>query len=132
MTATTVATANPRRTTHPRVAIVGATGAVGQEFLSVLDARDFPLGGLRLLASPRSAGKTVDFQGKRHTIEALNEDSFAGIDIALFSAGGSISKQLAQAAVDAGADAAAQVGEVVSVQVIPRPHEDLGKLGKWI
>ncbi len=91
------------RTTHPTVAIVGATGAVGQEFLRVLDQRRFPLGGLKLLASARSAGKTVEFQGKTIVIDELTEQSFAGIDIALFSAGGSISKKYAQAAVDAGA-----------------------------
>lgn len=91
------------RTTHPTVAIVGATGAVGQEFLRVLDQRSFPLGGLRLLASARSAGKSVEFQGKPIVIEELTEHSFEGIDIALFSAGGSISKQHAQTAVDAGA-----------------------------
>lgn len=91
------------RTTHPTVAIVGATGAVGQEFLRVLDQRSFPMSGLKLLASARSAGKSVEFQGKPIVIEELTEQSFAGVDIALFSAGGSISKQYAQAAVDAGA-----------------------------
>ncbi len=92
-----------RRTTHPTVAIVGATGAVGQEFLRVLDQRGFPLGGLKLLASARSAGKSVEFQGKPIVIDELTEQSFGGVDIALFSAGGSISKQYAQAATDAGA-----------------------------
>ena len=91
------------RTSHPVVAIVGATGAVGQEFLRVLDQRSFPLGGLKLLASARSAGKSVEFQGKSIVIEELTEQSFEGVDIALFSAGGSISKKYAQAAVDAGA-----------------------------
>ncbi len=91
------------RTTHPTVAIIGATGAVGQEFLRVLDQRHFPLGGLKLLASARSAGKTVEFQGKSIVIDELTEQSFEGIDIALFSAGGSISKKYAQAAIDAGA-----------------------------
>ncbi|MFN3166831.1 MAG: aspartate-semialdehyde dehydrogenase [Phycisphaeraceae bacterium] len=93
----------PHPATHPTVAIVGATGAVGQEFLRVLDQRGFPMDGLKLLASARSAGKTVAFQGKTHTIEELSADSFEGIDLALFSAGGSISKRFAQAAVDAGA-----------------------------
>ncbi|MEO0474690.1 MAG: aspartate-semialdehyde dehydrogenase [Planctomycetota bacterium] len=91
------------RTTHPTVAIVGASGAVGQEFLRVLDQRSFPLGGLKLLASARSAGKSVEFQGKQIVIDELTEQSFEGVDIALFSAGGSISKKYAQAAVDAGA-----------------------------
>lgn len=85
------------------VAIVGVTGAVGQEFLRVLDQRVFPIGSLRLLASARSAGKTIEFRGKMHTVEELTADSFKDIDLALFSAGGSISKQFAQAAVDAGA-----------------------------
>ncbi len=93
---------NPRKD-HPTVAIVGVTGAVGQEFLRVLDQRQFPIGGLRLLASARSAGKALDYQGKTHTIEELTESSFKGVDIALFSAGGSISKQFGPIAVDAGA-----------------------------
>ena len=103
MTSTRTQPTAHKRTTHPTVAIVGATGAVGQEFLRVLDQRSFPLGGLKLLASARSAGKTVEFQGKPIVIDELTEASFGGVDIALFSAGGSISKQYAQAAVDAGA-----------------------------
>ena len=85
------------------VAIVGVTGAVGQAFLEVLAERSFPIGELKLLASPRSAGKTFTFQGKPHTVEALSEDSFEGVDVALFSAGGSISEQYAPLAVKAGA-----------------------------
>lgn len=85
------------------VAIVGVTGAVGQEFLRVLDQRSFPLANLKLLASARSAGKTIEFKGKTYTVEELTADSFGDVDIALFSAGGSISKQFAKAAVDAGA-----------------------------
>ncbi len=88
---------------QPTVAIVGATGAVGQEFLAVLDQRDFPIGQLRLLASARSAGKTIEFKGLAHTVEELTEDSFEGIDVAFFSAGGSISKKFAPIAADAGA-----------------------------
>lgn len=91
------------RATRPTVAIVGATGAVGQEFLRVLEQRQFPMGELRLLASARSAGKTAQYKGESLTIQELTADSFEGVDIALFSAGGSISKQYAQAAVDAGA-----------------------------
>jgi len=87
----------------PVVAIVGATGAVGVELLRCLESRGFPLGGLKLLASPRSAGKTLDFKGEPVTIEALTEESFAGVDIALFSAGSGISKRYAAAAVKAGA-----------------------------
>ena len=85
------------------VAIVGATGAVGQEFLRVLDQRKFPIKDLKLLASARSAGTKMDFAGQSLTVEELTAKSFEGIDIALFSAGGSISKQYAQIAVDAGA-----------------------------
>ncbi len=85
------------------VAIVGATGAVGQEFLAVLAERRFPIKSLRLLASSRSAGKQINFAGKTHTVETLTKDSFAGVRIAFFSAGGSISKEFAPAAVEAGA-----------------------------
>ncbi|MEM1446774.1 MAG: aspartate-semialdehyde dehydrogenase, partial [Planctomycetota bacterium] len=92
-----------RRLSAPTVAIAGATGAVGEEFLRVLHQRGFPIGQLKLLASARSAGKPLDFAGQTYTCEELTEDSFNGVDIALFSAGGSISKKYAPAAVDAGA-----------------------------
>src|SRR5206468_1706241 len=85
------------------VAIVGATGAVGQEFLTVLAERNFPIRNLRLLASARSAGKKVDFRGNTYVVEELTKDSFKGVEIAFFSAGGSISKEFAPAAVAAGA-----------------------------
>ena len=85
------------------VAIAGATGAVGTEFLRLLESREFPLESLRLLASERSVGRSLPFRGRAHTVELLDEDSFAGIDIALFSAGGSRSKEFAPAAVRAGA-----------------------------
>ncbi len=85
------------------VAIVGATGAVGQEFLTVLAERNFPIKSLKLLASKNSAGKTVTFKGQAHTVEELTHDSFAGVQIAFFSAGGSISKEFAPSAVKAGA-----------------------------
>jgi aspartate-semialdehyde dehydrogenase len=85
------------------VAIAGATGAVGAEFLRLLEEREFPLGKLRLLASARSAGKTIRFRGADLPVEELTEDSFGGIDIAFFSAGGSRSKEFAHAAVRAGA-----------------------------
>ena len=81
----------------------GATGAVGQEFLAVLAERRFPIKSLRLLASSRSAGKQINFAGKTHTVETLTKDSFDGVQIAFFSAGGSISKEFAPAAVEAGA-----------------------------
>ena len=85
------------------VAVVGVTGAVGQEMLDVLAARDFPLSNPRPLASERSAGKTVQFRGEEIPIEVLGDDSFAGVDLALFSAGASISREYAPVAVDAGA-----------------------------
>ena len=84
------------------MAVVGATGAVGIEMLKTLEKRRFPVGKLTLLASARSAGKTLNFAGKAHTIRELTKDSFAGIDIALFSAGGSISKEFAPIAAQAG------------------------------
>ena len=86
----------------PHVAIVGATGAVGVEMLNVLERRRFPVGRLTLLASARSAGKTLPFQGKEVRVQELTKDSFKGIDIALFSAGGSISKEFAPVAAAAG------------------------------
>ncbi len=86
------------------VAVVGVTGAVGQEMLDVLEARDFPLSGIRPLASERSAGKTVQFKGEELPVEVLGQDSFSGIDLALFSAGASISREYAPLAVNSGAD----------------------------
>ncbi len=83
------------------VAIVGATGAVGQEFLTVLAERNFPMKSLKLLASARSAGKTAEFRGKTYTVEELTKDSFKDVQIAFFSAGGGISKEFAPAAVAA-------------------------------
>ncbi|MDX2145854.1 MAG: aspartate-semialdehyde dehydrogenase [Rhodospirillaceae bacterium] len=88
---------------NPVVAVVGATGAVGAEFMDCLAKRKFPVKDLRLLASARSAGKTARFNGKDIVIQELTENSFAGVDIAMFSAGGSISKRFAPIAVKAGA-----------------------------
>ncbi len=85
------------------LAIAGVTGAVGQEFLQILEQRDFPFDSLKMLASSRSAGKPIEFKGKTYTVEELTKDSFEGIDIALFSAGGGRSKEFAPAAVQAGA-----------------------------
>ena len=85
------------------VAVVGATGAVGVEMLNCLEQRNFPVKSLKLLASSRSAGKTMTFKGETLTIEELTQDSFEGVDIALFSAGGGRSKEYADAAVKAGA-----------------------------
>ena len=85
------------------VAIMGATGAVGQVMLEILAERDFPIDELRLLASPRSEGKKIDFKGDPHVVQALGEDSFAGIDLVLASAGGALSKRYNPHAVAAGA-----------------------------
>lgn len=85
------------------VAILGATGAVGQEFLRVLDQRAFPIDSLRLLASARSAGTKVAFRGQTLSVEEVGPRSFEGIDIALFSAGASSSRQWAPVAIQAGA-----------------------------
>src|SRR6266404_1490786 len=80
---------------NPHVAVVGATGAVGVEMIKTLERRGFPVGRLTLLASARSAGKLLRFRGEAIPIQDLAKESFAGIDIALFSAGGSISKEFA-------------------------------------
>lgn len=87
---------------QPHLAIVGATGAVGREMLVCLEERNFPLSQLTLLASARSAGKKLTFRGEELTIQELTPRSFAGIDIALFSAGGGISEEFAPHAADAG------------------------------
>lgn len=87
---------------HPHVAVVGATGAVGIEMIKVLERRRFPVGKLTLLASARSAGKKLTFAGQETTVTELTPESFRGIDIALFSAGGSISKEFAPIAAKAG------------------------------
>jgi aspartate-semialdehyde dehydrogenase len=85
------------------VAIVGATGAVGEQMREVLEEREFPVGELRVLASERSAGQFLPFKGRNLKVEVLKEDSFKDIDIGLFSAGGSVSAKFAPAAVAAGA-----------------------------
>jgi aspartate-semialdehyde dehydrogenase len=88
---------------QPVVAIVGATGAVGIDLIQCLEQRRFPLSRLKLLASARSAGKRLPFAGSSLVVEELTAKSFEGVDIALFSAGGAISKQFAAAAVASGA-----------------------------
>jgi aspartate-semialdehyde dehydrogenase len=85
------------------VAIVGATGAVGAELIQLLEQREFPLRGLKLLASSKSAGKVFNFKGEEIPVEALSRDSFRSIDIALFSAGAAASREYAEHAVAAGA-----------------------------
>lgn len=86
------------------IAVVGATGLVGQTILTVLAERNFPLGDLLLLASPRSAGKQLEFRGKMLPVKALKEDSFTnqGLDLALFAAGGGISKTFIPLAAEQG------------------------------
>jgi aspartate-semialdehyde dehydrogenase len=84
------------------IAVVGATGAVGRVMLSILEERKFPIGKLVPLASSRSAGKQVEFNGRKITVEELKADSFAGLDIALFSAGGSVSLEFCPIAAQAG------------------------------
>ncbi len=87
---------------NPHVAVVGATGAVGVEMIKTLEKRGFPVGKLTLLASARSVGKKLTYRGQEITIQELKKDSFAGIDIALFSAGGGISREYAPLAAQAG------------------------------
>ena len=87
----------------PVVAVVGATGAVGEEILRCLEQRETPLGQIRLLASARSAGKKIDFKGTPITVEEMTQDSFAGVDIALFSIGSGVAETFAPAATAAGA-----------------------------
>ncbi|WP_346291072.1 aspartate-semialdehyde dehydrogenase [Sphaerothrix gracilis] len=86
-----------------RVAVLGATGAVGTELLSLLESRQFPIAELKLLASARSAGKKIAFQGANLTVEPLDEHAFDNVDLVLASAGGSVSRQWAPKAVEAGA-----------------------------
>jgi len=87
----------------PVVAIAGVTGAVGAQFIDTLDKRRFPVRTLKALASARSAGKTLYFRGQRIVIEELNESSFDGVDIALFSAGSGVSRRFSPIAASAGA-----------------------------
>src|SRR5271170_3862203 len=87
---------------NPHVAVVGATGAVGIEMIKTLEKRNFPVGKLTLLASARSVGKKLKFRGQDITVTELTKDSFNGIDIALFSAGGGISMEFAPIAAKAG------------------------------
>ncbi len=86
----------------PNVAVVGATGAVGNQMIACLEERDFPLKSLRLMASSRSAGRRLPFRGEQITVEELTEDSFGDVDIALFSAGGGTSQRFAPAAARSG------------------------------
>jgi aspartate-semialdehyde dehydrogenase len=85
------------------VAVVGATGAVGQQMLEVLAERDFPIKEIRMLASERSVGKFLEFKGEQHEVQLLDKNAFEGIDIALFSAGGARSEEFCPIAAAAGA-----------------------------
>ncbi len=85
------------------VAVAGATGAVGNQMIACLEERDFPVGNIRLLASDRSRGRTLKFKGKDHPVEVMDENSFKGVEIALFSAGGGTSQRFAPIAAAAGA-----------------------------
>src|SRR5205085_5512441 len=92
-----------RRKETYTVAVVGATGAVGTEMIEILEERKFPVGHLLPLASLRSIGGMVSFQDRDIAVQELTENSFAGVDIALFSAGADISRKFAPLAVKAGA-----------------------------
>ncbi len=87
---------------NPHVAVVGATGAVGVEMVKTLERRRFPVSRLTLLASARSAGRTLPFRGESIPVQELTPEAFRGVDLALFSAGGSISRDYAPRAVEAG------------------------------
>jgi aspartate-semialdehyde dehydrogenase len=91
-----------KKLSNPVVAVVGATGAVGVELIRCLEQRKFPLSELRLFASARSAGKSLEFRGKPLPVQELTDKSFAGVQIGLFSAGSSTTKKFAKAALDAG------------------------------
>jgi aspartate-semialdehyde dehydrogenase len=121
---------------NPSVAVVGATGAVGVEMIKTLEKRNFPVGKLILLASSRSVGKKLTFRGKEITVTELARDSFKGIDIALFSAGGSISREYAPMAAAAGCvvvdnSSAFRMDEAVPL-VIPEINASDVKLHKGI
>ncbi len=103
MHAANQAVLKPKLTKPTNVAIIGATGVVGRETLSILEERNFPVGQLRLLASERSAGEKIEFNGEDHTVDILDEQAFQNVEVAFFCAGGGISKQFAPIAAKAGA-----------------------------
>ncbi|WP_078547027.1 aspartate-semialdehyde dehydrogenase [Litchfieldia alkalitelluris] len=117
------------KTNGIHVAVVGATGAVGEQMIRTLESRDFPIGKLSLLSSPRSAGKIVNFKGQEIEVEVATPEKFEGVDIALFSAGGSVSKELAPEAVKRGAivvdnTSAFRMDESVPL-IVPEVNEDV-------
>jgi aspartate-semialdehyde dehydrogenase len=120
----------------PHIAIAGATGAVGVEMLRCLEQRNFPVGKLTLLASARSVGKKMTFRGQEIALQELTKDSFAGVDIALFSAGGGISKEFAPAAVAAGAvvvdNSSAYRGDADVPLIVPEINAAAAKQHKGI
>ncbi len=111
------------------VAILGATGAVGQELLKILAERNFPIGQLKLLASARSKDATIKFKGKEYPVEVANKDAFKGVDIVLSAVGADVIKELAPMAVEAGAvviDKSSAFRMVPSVPlVVPGVNEDI-------
>lgn len=111
------------------VAVVGATGAVGEQIIKLLEKRDFPVDKLKLLSSARSAGTVLHFKGQEITVEEAGPDSFEGIDIALFSAGGDVSKELAPHAVRHGAVAIDNTNafrmEPTAPLVVPEVNADM-------
>ncbi|WP_164668945.1 aspartate-semialdehyde dehydrogenase [Virgibacillus doumboii] len=118
------------------IAVVGATGAVGQKIVQILEIKDLPINELKLLSSKRSAGKKVKFKNKEITVEEATPESFSGVDIALFSAGGSVSKKLAPEAVKRGAvvvdnTSAYRMDEEVPL-VVPEVNEEDIKSHKGI
>ncbi len=117
------------------VAIAGATGAVGELMIKVLEERNFPVGEMRYLASSRSAGKVMKWKGEDLAVQEMTKDSFSGIDIALFSAGGGRSKEFAPAAVKAGAvvvdnSSAFRMEEDIPLVVPEVNPEDIGLYSK--
>ncbi len=118
------------------VAVVGATGLVGRKIVQVLEERNFPVGRLRLLATERSVGKSLDFKGKRCPVEKLEARCFRGIEVALFSAGAAVSKEFAPVAVEEGAlvidnSSAFRMDTHVPL-VVPEVNPRQIKLGKGI
>src|SRR5690606_41807709 len=100
---------------EPVVAVVGATGAVGVEIVRCLEQRKFPLAKLMLLSSARSAGKTMTFRGVTLTVEELTEQSFDGVNLALFSACGSTSRKFSPSCLTRGA--------AYAINLSPRSHD---------
>lgn len=114
------------------VAVVGATGAVGEKMLETLEKKNFPIKNLKLLSSARSAGKKINFKGVEYTVQEATPESFEGVQIALFSAGGSVSKSLAHEAVTRGAvvvdnTSAFRMDENVPLVVPEVNEEDIAK-----